>query len=302
MLNTPLPNVSIYITAWALLIFFNKLGFIEGANIFTFTLQSYFIAFILLGIFVLPRKWQEIKTIPFSIFLWTLLAGVVHVGIGSLLSQTGLQLTSAINAGFLMQFTTVTTTVLAWITLKEKMNISKIITIFIIISGTFLLVTKGQGLKKISIGDLAILLACICWSISAILTKKTLRHSSISPEVLSFFRPAVGIPILILFLIFSPLYPLPLRSIFHFDIFNFRFLPLVLLAGFCSVCVWVFSNRTLKVASASYLTMMNSTTPVLVTILALFFLKETIDRVQFLGIALILLGNLQTHYLKIEKH
>ena len=63
-----------------------------------------------------------------------------------------------------------------------------------------------------------------------------------------------------------------------------------------------FPIRTLKIASASYMTMMSSLTPVLVAILAIVFLKETLVPIQWIGVFLISISGISTQLLKIEKH
>src|SRR5258708_627529 len=108
--TSPLLNVSLYIVAWAVQIFISKVGFLEGAQVFTFTFQAYITALIFLSIIVLPRHWKRITRIPFSVLCLLFIANAIFLGLGGLLSQAGIQLTSAVNAGFLMQFTTVSTT------------------------------------------------------------------------------------------------------------------------------------------------------------------------------------------------
>jgi uncharacterized membrane protein len=60
--------------------------------------------------------------------------------------------------------------------------------------------------------------------------------------------------------------------------------------GICLAGAWFYLNRTLKVATASYMTLMSMVTPVLVGILALLFLGETLVWVQVIGAALIILS------------
>jgi drug/metabolite transporter (DMT)-like permease len=60
--------------------------------------------------------------------------------------------------------------------------------------------------------------------------------------------------------------------------------------GICLAGAWFYLNRTLKVATASYMTLMSMVTPVLVGILALSFLGETLVWVQGVGAVLIILS------------
>src|SRR6185437_10764099 len=106
--------------------------------------QSILLTFIFLSIYVLPSKFKSLKKIPATLLAWILLANAIHMGVGTILSNAGLQLTTAINAGFLMQFTTVTIIFFAWLLLREKITLAKIISVVFILMGTFLLITNGQ--------------------------------------------------------------------------------------------------------------------------------------------------------------
>ncbi len=60
--------------------------------------------------------------------------------------------------------------------------------------------------------------------------------------------------------------------------------------------------KTLKVASASYVAMMSAITPILVTLLAVIFLKEKLDLVQIIGITLVIASSTLTQYLRTDQH
>lgn len=106
---------------------------------------------------------------------------------------------------------------------------------------------------------------------------------------------------LLFFILLSPLYPRPINQVFAKNIFDFRYLPYVVANGVFLALLWIFLNRTLRVASASYMTMMSMMTPVILTALALVFLKESIEPIQILGAIFIISSGFVTHYLKIEK-
>lgn len=299
--HSPLFNVLMFSIFWASEIFVAKLAFNAGAEVVPFSLQSFSVTLILLALYVLPKRHKELTAIPFKTLKWLLLANGILLGLGGFLGNAGVQLTSAVNAGFLTQFGTVTTTIIAWIMLKEKITFAKTISIIVIMVGTFLLVTKGQLIVPY-IGDLLILCACICWGLGAVMVKKTLSHTSINPDLVSFLRPAAGIPILLLFVLLSPLYHQSLQPVFNVNIFEMNQTPYVILNAVFLALVWIFANRTLKYATASYTVMMSSVTPILVALLALIFLKETIDRVQLIGILLIIASSFVTHFRKLDRH
>lgn len=293
-------NVTLFSVFWALQIFISKLGFNAGAKAVPFTLQSAFVALIVLAMIVLPKNLKHLLKIPKKVFLGLLLANAIHFGLGGFFSNSGVALTSAVNAGFLVKFALVTTILLAWIFLKEKMTATKAISASIMILGGYLLSTKGQSLIP-QIGDILIVLACFAWSIGNILVRKAIKDSNISGDIVSFLRPVAGIPVFLFFIFLSPLYPVQIRNVFTADYLNLSFLPYVLGSGIFTALLWIFLNRTLKVATASYMTMMSMMTSVFVAILAVLFLKEQIAPAQILGGLLTIIAGVVIHYSDIDK-
>lgn len=294
-------NVTLFSTFWALQIFVSKLGFNAGAKAVPFTLQSAFVALIVLAIIVLPKNLKHLLKIPKKVFLGLLLANAIHFGLGGFFSNSGVALTSAVNAGFLVKFALVTTILLAWIFLKEKMTVTKMISASIMILGGYLLSTKGQSLVP-QVGDILIVLACLAWSIGNILVRKAIKDSNISGDIVSFLRPVAGIPVFLTFILLSPLYPLQIRSVFTADYLNLSFFPYILGSGIFTALLWIFLNRTLKVATASYMTMMSMMTSILVAILAISFLKEQITSAQIIGGILTIAAGIVIHYSDIDKN
>ena len=298
--SAALINVTLFSLFWALQIFISKLGFNAGAKAVPFTLQSAFVALIVLAIIVLPKNLKQIINLPRKILLGLLLANAIHFGLGGFFSNSGVALTSAINAGFLVKFALVTTILLAWIFLKEKMTATKAISALIMISGGYLLSTKGQTLVP-QIGDVLIIAACFAWSIGNILVRKAIKDSDINGDIVSFLRPIAGIPIFLFFIFLSPFYPPQIRNVFTADYFNLSFFPYVLGSGIFTALLWIFLNRTLKVATASYMTMMSMMTSVFVALLAVSFLKEQITFPQIAGGLLTIIAGVAIHYSDIDK-
>ncbi len=298
--DSPFLNVFLFTLFWALWIFVTKLGFNAGAQTVPFVVQSTVVSIVLLAAYVLPRKLSEIKSLSRPTLLGILLANAIHNGLGGFLIYAGIALTSAINAGFLVQFATVTTAILAWVVLKEKVTVGRVLMVVTIMIGTFLLVTGGH-LSAPHIGDVLILLACLSWSTANILIRKVLKHSSVSADTVTFFRPLAGLPVFFGFILLAPIYPAAVQSVFAPDIFEIRAGLYVLLSGLLMVLLWLFLNRTLKVATASYMSMMSALTPVLVAALALFFLQESLIGAQILGALLIILSSFVVHFSKVSE-
>jgi drug/metabolite transporter (DMT)-like permease len=215
--------------------------------------------------------------------------------LGGFFSNSGVALTSAINAGFLVKFALVTTILFAWLLLGEKLTTNKILAMLAMIVGSYLISTKGQPIIP-QIGDLLILLACISWSFSNVLVRKTLRDEAVDGDIVSFLRPVAGIPIFLLFILLSPLYPAAVGEVFQVNYFDFSYFPYVLGSGIFTALLWLYLNRTLQVATASYMTMMSMMTPVFVVILAIWLLGEAMVPIQILGGLLIIFAGIITHY------
>lgn len=299
--KSPLFNVILFSSFWAVQVFVSKLAFIAGAAVMPFTVQYVALSLVLLASYILIFKRSELTHVPKTLVVGLLIASAIHGGLGGFLSNAGFSLTSAINAGFLLQFTTVTTSTLAWLVLKERMTASKAMTISIIMIGTFLLITKGH-FNAPQVGDVLILLACASWSTGNVLIRRILKSNPIDSDVVTLFRPIGGLPLLLGFVALSPLYPQRVQPLFQANMFNPHYLGYAFLCAVFTVLLWVFLNRTLKIASASYMTMMSSLTPLLVAALALVFLHESLELIQWIGVVLIIGSSYTTHLLKIDRH
>ena len=300
LIQSPLTNVLLFSIFWASEIFIAKIAFLNGAKVVQFSLQSFFLSLIILSLLVLPKKINNLKKIPFKILKWLLLANAILLGIGGFLGNLGIQLTTAVNAGFITQFTIVTTTFFAFLILKEKATITRVLSIIMIMIGTYFLITNGQLIFP-HIGDLVLLFACIAWGLGPVLIKKVLKNTNVDPDIISFLRPVAGIPLLLFFILFSPFYPPSIQKIFQINIFEVRTIIYVILNAIFLSLTWIFANRSLKVASASYTVVMSSITPILVSLLATIFLREQIKNMQFIGILLIIASGIFTQYQNINK-
>jgi len=301
ILTSPLGNVLLYSLFWALEIFITKLAFLAGAQVVPFTIQSSFLTLLFLSAYVLPTKFKKLKKLSPILLVWILVANGIHMGVGTFLSNAGIQLTTAINAGFLMQFTTVTIILFAWLLLGEKITMAKIISVLFILVGTFLLITKGQ-VSSAHIGDILIILACIAWGLGGVLTRKVLKHTKVDSDIVAVLKPVAGIPVLLFAVLLSPLYPHPVQEVFQKNIFQLNQTFYVVLNAIVITFVWIFFNRMLKVASASYNVIVSSIAPIIVALLALIFLKENLSSIQLVGAALIIAPSFLAQYLQFDKH
>lgn len=291
-------------TFWALQIFFAKLGFNVGAEVLSFQVLSICVALAILAVTLLPKVHTELiflfrhqQTLFWKLFF----ANGIQAGLGTTLSLIGIALTDAVNAGFLVKMATVTTILFAWIILNEKMTPLKLLTVFLMLSGAYLLTTKGQVLLP-RIGDLFILGACFCWSLGNVLVRKFLKSQPISADVVTIQKPIAGMSMLLgmiaVFSLFSSAFGNQ-SQILACCSFTVSYLPYAIGSGFCLAMAWFYLNRTLKVATASYMTLMSMVTPVIVGLLAIIFLGETLVWVQVIGVGMILLGGVVIYFSEI---
>jgi len=301
LLASPLFNVSLLSVFWASDIFVSKLAFRAGAELFTYTIQTIFITLFFLTLYIFLKKFEKLKKTPPKIIIFLLLTNALGSGLGGTLSNAGIQLTTAINAGFLFQFDIALTIIIAWFVLKEKLDLAKILMLLFILFGTFLLITNGQLIIP-HLGDIFILLAGVCFATNTVLIRKILKDSAVDPDISSFLRPLAGLTILITFLAFSPLYPSTIQQTISIHLFDLRQIVYVVIDALCIVTLFLFLNRALKIASASYAALIASVTPILVAILGILFLHEGLTPIQLVGALFIILASFVTHFLKVDKH
>ncbi len=301
LLASPLINVSLVALFWALQIFVAKLGFRAGAELFTFNIQSLLLIILFLSLYALPKTLLTFTKISVKTIIWLIMIGALGSAIGGTFSYIGIQLTTATNAGFLFQFDIALTILFAWLLLKEKLDLAKILMLIMILAGTFFLVTNGQLLVP-HLGDIFILLAGACFAGATVLSRKLLKHTTIDPDVLSLIRPTAGLFVLLGVAAVVPLFPNAIQQSFTLHLLDFQQIVYVILNALFCVGTVVFLNRTLKIASASYTAMIASVTPILVAILGIAFLKETLTAIQLVGALFIIAASFVTHFLKVDKH
>ena len=298
---SPLFNVLMFSAFWALQIFAAKLGFLSGAEALSFQALSMLSVMFVLASFLLPKVGGELvdlyKYQP-ALFWKLFFANGIQAGLGTCLSLIGIALTEAINAGFLVKLATVTTTLFAWIILHERLTPLKFATVCVMLSGAYLLTTRGQAILP-QVGDLFILGACFCWSLGNVLVRKFLKSQAVKADAVTLQKPIAGLPVLLVLLGASAYLTAAyakLPSVLTCCDFSPRYWPYALGSGFSLALAWIYLNRTLKVATASYMTLMSMVTPVIVGLLALVFLGESLVWVQVVGAGMILTSGVVIYF------
>jgi drug/metabolite transporter (DMT)-like permease len=149
--------------------------------------------------------------------------------------------------------------------------------IFMILSGILVATRNLENLMSLrlgTIGDLFVLSATIAWATTAIATRKYVRH--LNTGVLSFYRFSIAAVVLSIFLIMNN----------RFFVANYYQVAVGIIIGIGTI-LYYESLKRIKAAQTSALEL---STPVFATILAYFMLSETPTNMQFIGVALLLLG------------
>jgi len=227
--------------------------------------------------YALIKERKNILKVDGRSFLVMLASATIGGGLSFVLGYMGLKLSTAINFAFLCQTSVVFSVIMAYYMLKEPLNRNKIVLILILVSGSYLVSTSGKLIIP-GIGDIYILLATLLFSFGVITTRIAVRK--ITPILYAVYRSFFSGVFVILLLI-------PTGK-FSFDIQWFW----VAIVGMFIAVGTIAMGKTLEVASASYLNMMQMSIPVLTAVLAFFFLGETMNLIQMLGATIIVVSGI----------
>jgi drug/metabolite transporter (DMT)-like permease len=198
--------------------------------------------------------------------------------VGSVLANItgyyGLEHSSSVNYGFLIKSAVIFTVILAYLFLDEHISHHKLVLLFGLIAGVYLVTTQGKGIVP-SRFDLLIIVSAFFYASSNTIAKSVLYD--VDPQIVAFFRTCGGVMLLGAALALAGQ---PIFTVIRYD--------LVLVTGSLLACMQMVMYRALRITSVSYLSMMSMMTPVIVTVLGIAFLKESFTAVQAVGGMLIL--------------
>ena len=187
----------------------------------------------------------------------------------NLLQSLALKNTTAVNFAFLYRTIVVFTIILAWVFFKEKITKPKIVLAAVILIGSYFLTTSGRGLV-LTKGDMyTLLMALSAAFIANILIKHTI--SKMHPDLSASAIAIVIIISLMVLGILTQSIKIPKQMFW------------IAIGAVISFLQVRTRNRAYQNASASFVTMIVSLTPVFVSIFSLIFLGERLDGVQMIG-------------------
>ncbi|MFA6257877.1 MAG: DMT family transporter [Candidatus Paceibacterota bacterium] len=269
---------------WALGIITTKFIFLRGENVFNFTFWVIIFA-TPFWIFTLYKKRDELKRITRQDYLLLLSTGLISMVLLNIVDFFAIKYSYAINYSFLIRTSIIFTIFFSFLFLGEKITLKKIILATLILIGAFFLTTKGQKII-LSRGDILTLIDAALVSFgNTILGKIAVKRMSAGLSASATFLVGV-IPVTLIVLFLHKL-EIP-NSIY-----------LIILAAIFSTAGALLRFRAYQNATASYVAMVYSFTPVIVFILAVIFLKESVTYFQLIGGTLIVFSGVLVEKLKI---
>ena len=174
-------------------IFYSKISVSQIPPLVLTSSRNFYVGILFLLLFLFSGKSSEIKKLTKKQFVLLSLIGFIGGALPFYLFFTGLQYMPAINANLIQKTLFVWVTVLAVIFLKEKLNITYLISFALIFFANFFLGKLSMSLGK---GELMVFSATLLWSVENILAKKILKN--VSSELVGLFRMGIGGTLLML--------------------------------------------------------------------------------------------------------
>lgn len=262
---------------YGLLIVVQKMGLNSGLDPLSFSFSRSIIIIFISLIFFSPQL-KNLKFIKKYELRDLIILGVISAA-AILILIIGQTITTAVNAGFLIRLTPLFVLPFAYILLKEKSSKNSIFFMFIMLIGTFLLITNGTLIFP-QLGDSLIILAASAIAFQNVFAKKIMR--SVSTDIIIFFRVCLSAVIIVMFVpfllghhsisaLFDGLYYVLFTAILYFLSIICQYKAIKLVGPF--ITTTFFLSGSLFSALFAYV-----------------LLGETMSFIQWVGAAGILLG------------
>jgi drug/metabolite transporter (DMT)-like permease len=243
-------------------------------------------------LFILLRRNSILILIDKRFFLNLLAIGFFGTTLSNILFFYGVRLTSGINSAILLQVEPIYALFIGYLLLNERVTLRQILSTFIIILGTLMVVY--QGTLKLNWGDLLVLGTPICYQIAHIFGKRLLRQTDLSPLFIAAGRTLYGG--VFLFILSQ------LAGVHEFN--RLKELNILGILIFYGIVIYALTYYTfyeaIKRINLSKATAIISAYPAVSIILAWFILREIPDLYQMSGFFIILLGIVYLSHLRSE--
>jgi drug/metabolite transporter (DMT)-like permease len=269
---------------WAASIIFIKIAVSGGDNVYNILFWSALLS-LPYWVFLFSKQRQEFKKITKKDYLILISIGLISGLLASLVEMLALKYSAAINYSFLIRTSLLFTIILAYFFFDEKITLKKVLITIMILFGAFLLTTKGKMIS-FSLGDILTLTEAFLISFgNTILGKIAVKR--MSTKLSSSVSNIIGLSLLMVIPVFMHIVMVP--SLFLIICFIVLF----------NILGTTFRFEAYKNATASYIVMMYSLTPVYVLIIAISVLGESLNLIQLIGGALLVLSGILVEKLRI---
>lgn len=240
---------------------------------------------IILGITVTLRKQFHIP--DRSELVYFALLGFLGITFHQWLQSNGLQTSDAGTTAWIVSTTPVFMAILGWVVMKERLNWTKTLGIFIAFTGVLLVVSKG-ALTSISIGkfgapgDKLILVSALNWAVFSALSRRGLNSHPASQMM--FYVMSFG------WIFTSVLFSASagIHEISHLT--NKGWMGVAFLGVFCSGLAYIAWYDALKHLTTVQTGAFLYIEPLVAVVVAYLLLGEAITSVSLIGGGIILLG------------
>lgn len=270
--------------SWAIGIIITKIILLSNENAFNLAFWSTILATpYWLWVFI-KNKPKNKSLNKKDLLILVSMSLISTVGV-SIIEAFALKYSSTLNYSFLIRTIILFTIILAYFFLNEKLTLKKLILATLILIGSYLLITNGQKIS-LSKGDIFTLIEALLIAfgnniLGKLATKRLGCNLSSSASFL------LGILPLTVITITNNAISIPKSPL------------LIILLAIVFLLTMKFRFQAYQHATASFITMIYSFTPVLVSLIAIPVLKETLTLTQIIGGILIILSGVLVEKLKI---
>ncbi len=288
-MNNKLLLVSIFSLSWALNIVLGRYLLKLGIPALPLTYETLFLSSIIIFSYLLVSQPKTLRTGSKRSHMGAAISGIIGGGLANIFGNFGLLLSTATNYGFLVKTSGGFNVLLSYFFLNEPIGPLKGLLLFLMLLGSYLLSTNGQLLTP-HFGDIFILLAALGYAAASVINRNVIKKD-MNPDTVSLYRAVFGFIVSIIAAMF-------LGGIS----WQMQFFWLILLSAFLQAVIFIFLNKTLQVASSSYVGMLSMSVPVLVAVIAIPAFGETQTIIQWIGGLLIITGGYLTEVKKVAHH
>ena len=259
-------------------IFVNKFAVADMSPFIFAAMKNILVAVFLFSLILLFRDFGKLKSLGRKNWLKLAAIGLVGGSIPFLIFFYALNLTSALNAGFLHKTMFIFVAVMALFLLREKISKKFIAGALLLLGANFMLFS---GVSGFGLPDLLILIAVLFWAGENILSKHTLKE--LSGRQVAFGRMFFGSLFMLVFLIFSGQFSL------IFELGTEQIGWVLLTSGFLFLYVlfWYSGIKHIEVSKAACVLLLGQ--PV-TALLSFVFLGSGITLMQGAAFLLMLIG------------